>query len=326
MRKLLILLLSAVLLLVGCSDDSSSNADEESSDLSPTSITGVSVGGDDGAKPDVTIDTPVSVDETAVDTLTEGDGDEVAEGDTVVVDYLGLLGRTGEQFDSSYDRGQPAVVTTDGVIPGIEKAVVGQTVGSRVVVAVAPSDGFGPQGQPDAGIEADDTLIFVIDIVAKPEFKPTGIAGVALSDDRQPMLKLDAPVTVDETQVEVLREGDGSVVKPGNEVTVNYVGANGRTGATFESSYASGQPATFTTDGVVKGFAKALEEQKVGSRVVVAMTSEDGYGSAGNPQIGIQGGDPLVFVIDILDTAGAPSESPSESPASPPESPSASPS
>lgn len=320
MRKALLLFFSALLILAGCGDDKESSGATPTSKPDATSITGVAVGGDFGAKPDVSIDTPVSVDETTVETLSEGDGVTIAAGDTVVVDYVGLLGRTGDQFDSSYDRGSPATFSTDGVIPGFAKAVEGQTVGSRVVVAVAPDDGYGPSGGvPDAGIEKDDTLIFVVDIVARPEFKPTGIAGVSLSDDdKQPMLKVDAPpLSVDRTQVEILRKGDGSLVKPGAQVTVDYVGVNGRTGATFDSSYASGQPAVFTTDGVVKGFAKALEGQTVGSRVVVAMTSEDGYGSAGAPAVGIEGGDPLVFFIDILDTEAAPatpSATPSASP------------
>lgn len=309
MRTLFVSLASVLLLATACGDEGGDNADPAANEPAATSISGVSVGGEFGEKPDVSIDTPVSVDETTVDTLTEGEGDEVAAGDTLVADYVGLIGRTGEQFDSSYDRGQPVTFSTDGVIPGLAKAVEGQTVGSRVVVAVAPEDGWGPQGGvPDAGIEQDDTLVFVIDIVERPEPKPTGISGVSVAGDagETPVVVVDAPLPVKETQVEVLSEGDGATVEPGAQVTVNYVGVNARTGATFDSSFDRGQPATFTTDGVVKGFAKALEGQRVGSRVVVAMTSEDGYGSAGNPAIGIEGDDPLVFVIDIIKTAKAP--------------------
>jgi len=306
-RKLLIVLAAAPLLLAACGGDES-GGDDPADSADPTSISGVAVAGDFGATPEVEVDSPVTVEETTVETLSEGEGDTVAAGDTVVVDYVGLLGSTGAQFDSSYERGQPAVFATDAVLPGIAKAIEGKTVGSRVVAAVAPEDGYGPQGGlPDAGIEEDETLVFVLDIVAAPELEESGISGVRLGEyDDQPLLVVDAPLSISKTQVEVLSPGEGPTVEPGAEVTVNYVGVNGGTGATFDSSYQSGQPATFTTTGVVPGFAKALEGQPVGARVVVAMTPEDGYGAAGNPQAGIGPSDPLVFVIDILETRAAP--------------------
>ncbi len=326
MRKSTVLFVLALATVAGCSGGGNSSANPSaSSSPSPTSIAGVAVGGAFGSKPDVSLTTPLTVDQTKVDTLSKGDGGTVAKGDSVVVDYVGVVGRTGTQFDSSYDRGQPATVSTDNLIPGLAKAIDGQTVGSRVVAAVAPSDGYAPQGGiPGAGIGKNDTVVFVVDILAKPAFKPTGIPGVSLGEyNKQPLVDVAAPLTLDRTQVKALSQGKGATVKPGDSVTVNYVGVNGRTGSVFDSSYASGKPATFPTDGVVKGFGKALEGQPVGSRVVVAITSADGYGAAGNPQIGIQGGDPLVFYIDILATKPAPSTPP---PASPPASPSTKPS
>jgi len=299
-RRQLIVLASVLLLLPACGGE---DTDDSASKTDPTSISGVAVGGEFGAAPEVDIDTPITVDATTIDTVSEGDGDTVSEGATVVVDYVAFLGSSGTQFDSSYDRGQPATVSTERVLPGFAEAIEGQTVGSRVVAAVTPEDGYGPKGNPDAGVTGDDVLIFVIDIVAAPELKETGISGVKLGTyNDQPLVVVDAPLSVPETQVEVLSPGDGVRVQPGAEVTVNYVGVNGSTGVVFDSSFASGKPATFTTDGVVPGFAKALEGHVAGERVVVAMTPEDGYGAAGNPQIGIGPSDPLVFYIDILKT------------------------
>ena len=51
------------------------------------------------------------------------------------------------------------------MITGWDKTLVGQKVGSRVVLAVPPKEGYGKQGQPQAGIKGTDTLYFVVDIL-----------------------------------------------------------------------------------------------------------------------------------------------------------------
>ena len=71
-----------------------------------------------------------------------GDGPEVEKGDTVVVQYKGVLWRNGKEFDSSWSREQPFVtaIGQGAVIPGWDKGLVGQTVGSRVML-VDPTQG-----------------------------------------------------------------------------------------------------------------------------------------------------------------------------------------
>jgi peptidylprolyl isomerase len=51
------------------------------------------------------------------------------------------------------------------VVPGFKKALVGQTVGSQVVAVIPPADGYGSDGNSQAGIKGTDTLVFVIDIL-----------------------------------------------------------------------------------------------------------------------------------------------------------------
>jgi FKBP-type peptidyl-prolyl cis-trans isomerase len=82
----------------------------------------------------------------------------------VSVCYLGVDGRDGTVFDSSYERGAPVEFSLDGVVPGFQKAIAGQTVGSTVAVAVTSADGY-PDGQPAAGIQRGDTLVFAIKIL-----------------------------------------------------------------------------------------------------------------------------------------------------------------
>ncbi|WP_234794140.1 FKBP-type peptidyl-prolyl cis-trans isomerase [Mycolicibacterium flavescens] len=116
------------------------------------------------AAPRVDVQTPFSVTETQVQTLQEGDGPVVAPDATVFVCYMGVNGRDGSVFDSSYETGMPVDFPLDGVVPGFQKAIAGQKVGSTVAVAMVPADGY-PEGQPAAGIQPGDTLIFAIKIL-----------------------------------------------------------------------------------------------------------------------------------------------------------------
>jgi len=136
-----------------------------------------------------------------------------------------------------------------------------------------------------------------------PEWTLPGTTGsVAVTgstDATAPLVKLDGPFSVTETQVHTLKPGDGPVVADTATVSVCYMGVNGRDGTVFDSSYQRGEPADFPLTRVVPGFQKAIAGQKVGSTVAVAMTSADGYPD-GQPAAGIQKGDTLVFAIKIL--------------------------
>jgi FKBP-type peptidyl-prolyl cis-trans isomerase len=121
-------------------------------------------GSTDTTAPYVNVDPPFSVTETQVHTLQAGDGPVVADTATVLVCYMGVNGRDGTVFDSSYERGAPVDFPLDGVVAGFQKAIAGQKVGSTVAVAMTSADGY-PDGQPSAGIQPGDTLIFAIKIL-----------------------------------------------------------------------------------------------------------------------------------------------------------------
>jgi peptidylprolyl isomerase len=93
----------------------------------------------------------------------------VAAGQTVVVQYVGAIWRNGYQFDSSWKRKQPFGFTIGAspsqVIAGWDKGLVGQTVGSRVMLVIPPADGYGKTGSPQAHIKGTDTLVFAVDIL-----------------------------------------------------------------------------------------------------------------------------------------------------------------
>ena len=121
-------------------------------------------GSTDTTAPRVKVDAPFSVTETQVHTLHAGDGPVVAGTATVSVCYMGVNGRDGAVFDNSYERGAPVDFPLNGVVPGFQKAIAGQKVGSTVAVAMTSADGY-PDGQPSAGIQKGDSLIFAIKIL-----------------------------------------------------------------------------------------------------------------------------------------------------------------
>jgi len=103
-------------------------------------------------------------------TLIKGTGPVVSKGETVVAQYTGVNWRTGQVFDSSWQRSLPYSfkigASPSQVIPGWDQGLVGQTVGSRVLLVIPPSGAYGTAGQAQAGIKGTDTLVFVVDIIS----------------------------------------------------------------------------------------------------------------------------------------------------------------
>ena len=97
----------------------------------------------------------------------------------------------------------------------------------------------------------------------------------------------------------MIEEGDGAVIKKGDTVTTNYQGTNWNTGEIFDQSYGK-EPLVLPTTSVVEGFGTALVGQKVGTKLVVSIPPEYGYGVEGSSEHELAG-QTLVFVIEILD-------------------------
>lgn len=121
-------------------------------------------------KPAVTVpDTFTDPTELVVQPLIQGEGAAVEAGQNVLVKYTGWL-TDGTQFDSSWDREAPNDVFSfqagaGGVIQGWDQGVLGQQVGSRVLLVIPSELGYGPEGSGDK-IPPDSTLVFVVDILA----------------------------------------------------------------------------------------------------------------------------------------------------------------
>ncbi|WP_336250360.1 FKBP-type peptidyl-prolyl cis-trans isomerase [Stomatohabitans albus] len=108
--------------------------------------------------------------------LVPGDGQEVPPGATVTVNYKGVSWVNGGQvFDSSFERGEPITFPLDQVIPGWRDGLVGQKVNGRRLLIIPPNMGYGAQS-PTPAIAPNDTLVFVVDLLAVESGQPAGDA------------------------------------------------------------------------------------------------------------------------------------------------------
>lgn len=126
---------------------------------------GVVVDGPDGAKPMITLPGgPPPADLVIIDII-EGNGVQVPIGATVTTHYVGLSwANDGAQFDASWDRGTPIQFPLAGVIQGWTDGIPGMRVGGRRLLVIPPGLGYGAQS-PTPAIAANDTLVFVIDMI-----------------------------------------------------------------------------------------------------------------------------------------------------------------
>ncbi|MDR3068520.1 MAG: FKBP-type peptidyl-prolyl cis-trans isomerase [Cellulomonas sp.] len=101
-----------------------------------------------------------------VQVLVPGTGDAVEAGQDIEVHYLGQSWGGGV-FDTSYDRGETISfpIGVGKVIAGWDQGLVGQQIGSRLLLSIPSHLGYGDRGVPQAGIRGGDTLVFVVDIV-----------------------------------------------------------------------------------------------------------------------------------------------------------------
>jgi peptidylprolyl isomerase len=120
----------------------------------------------DRDKPEV--DFPGEEPPTALVTEDEvvGTGAEAVRGRTVVAHYVGVAWSTGEEFDASWNRGEPLAfrLGVGQVIAGWDQGIAGMRVGGRRRLVVPPALGYGDRGAGSA-IAPEETLIFVVDLV-----------------------------------------------------------------------------------------------------------------------------------------------------------------
>jgi FKBP-type peptidyl-prolyl cis-trans isomerase len=308
--------LLAVLALAACGSSSSSSS------AAADNYKKVTVTGDFNKAPKVTIPKEAGSGPLYTKTLIQGTGATFSSASTqaLIGNYIAYdwSGTTSKELGSSYTVGTPSVFAGN-LLVGLQKALVGQKLGSRVLAVIPPAQAFGTAGNTSDGIGKSDTLVFVVDMIST---FPTSLSAKQTSNgggklptvtpatkaNTSPTIKIPAKVTAPKTlESQVLIKGTGAKVQADQFVAVQYTGVNWRTGTVFDSSYNDGGVQTFqlTTStssggGLIPGMVTGLVGQTVGSRVLLVIPPADGYGSTGVSQAGIEGTDDLVFVVDIL--------------------------
>jgi peptidylprolyl isomerase len=102
--------------------------------------------------------------ELIIEDLEVGDGTEAGPGQTVKVHYAGIDFETGEQFDSSWDRGESIEFRLKGLIVGWQEGIPGMKVGGRRKLTIPPEMAYGSAGSGHR--LSGKTLVFIIDLLA----------------------------------------------------------------------------------------------------------------------------------------------------------------
>jgi peptidylprolyl isomerase len=307
-------LLLAVLLLAGCTTQASEETGVTTTDLAAVKVTGAQ-----GKKPSVDVQAPFAATKTTRRVLVNGSGRLVAPGQRVTVDFLGVNGTDNREFTTTYGLASSTFTLDAGVsLKGVVSGLTGVTVGSRVLIAVPPVDGYGTVGNPTAGIGPTDTMVLVVDVKSAEKVltratgkavKPAaGLPKVTLDRKTgEPSIKIPGGKPPEQLVSQVLIQGSGSVVKRGDTMIAHYVASNWRTGKVYDSRWSLTAPPYFVMgDGkVLAGWDEGLLGKRVGSQVMLILPPEKAFGAAGKPENGIRGTDTVVIVVDILDSAQA---------------------
>jgi peptidylprolyl isomerase len=251
------------------------------------------------------------------ETLTEGDGEELKGQDDVLAHLWIGNGYSQKTAFSTYEDEKAELLTVNNQLPEFLAGVRDAKVGTRLAVTASAKDAFGEQGNSGLGIANKDTVIVIIDLVSKVLDKPEGEESEA--PDWMPKAKFRDGVikgfdftgtpepTADLRRVQLIK-GTGPRVKKGQTIAVRYLGQAFGEDKPFDENFGDtgdGAPTTFSigTGAVIKGWDQGLEGVPVGSRVVLEIPSDLGYGAEGSPDSGIPKDATLVFMIDILAAA-----------------------
>lgn len=307
-------LAAALLLLAGCS-----SSGKKAAAATPGETLGV--------RPVITVPAGQPDGKLGVKVKIAGDGPKVTDGSVLVLQFAAKLWRDGTDLGSSYDKHDQPVVQIEGdnqgkyqMLEGWVQGLKGQAAGSRVELTVPPALGFGAQGTTDGkiAIKGTDTLIFDIDIIGVlPSLQADIPAGTGvLNDASLPTVSTDVGTADPKVAIPAGKQppgtavykpvivGKGKKVAAGDTVVVQYEGLLWRTGQIFDSSFSKSKqifPTQIGVGAVVPGWDEGLINQTVGSRMLLVVPPDKGYGSNGNPSAGIQPTDTMVFVVDIVD-------------------------
>jgi peptidylprolyl isomerase len=332
-RRLAALVLVPALMVTAaaCGDDKGDSKSKSSPSPSPSSTaktvdvspTGqVTAGKAIGTAPDIKVPAGEPPKELKTEVLTEGTGPVVNIVDLANVNYEGVAWKTRKIFDSSFERGQPTEFPLTGVVDGWGQGIAGKKIGSRLLITIPPELGYGEKGSGE-DIGPNETLVFVVDVlgvkpgVAKGEPTkniPAELPKVKLDGDKPTGITVPAGAKPPaQPVVQNLIDGAGAEVKAGDGVYAQYAtylwdGAKQLSNTHYPASPAEKKPLgvqPMQEGQTMAGLMDAVKGKKVGSRLLVVLPPDKGFGAEGKPEAGIPPNATTVWVIDVIDAQAA---------------------
>lgn len=296
---------------------SSTTADPAASQASTAGLTDVKVAPGTGtAAPTITLGkTPFTVPGPRHRVVRPGTGATITAQDKVIAKYLLVNGRDGKPRATMWT-GKEVTLPMEQ-IPQFAP-LVGQKVGTQMLLALPAAEAVGPQGDAKLDVKADDTLLYLLEAVSAsapltqaqgtpvpPKAGlPTVTMGKTPKDPATFTLPKGNPPTT--TVAQPLIVGKGPRVTSGQTVRVSYTGVTWREpNSPFD--YSGKTPEGYAefpvgTGSLIKAWDENLVGQTVGTRLLLIVPPADGYGAKGSGDK-IRGTDTLVFVLDILDAS-----------------------
>lgn len=314
--------------LAACGEDAAEGAE---------GFDAVEVSGEFGTTPEFDFSDTLVSGEEQQETLIEGEGPEIAEGDQVAVQLTVADGFSREVVIDSHSETEPGFFVTVGeeaadpqvagdLLAGYvgDHIEPGMTVGTRFAITVGVDEAFPDYvtAFTDYEIGNADGLVLVADL--------TGTAADAVEGKAQPgprwapeiVEKKGVPARLDFTgvpepsgklRVATLIQGDGPELTAGTGAMVDYLGQVYEGAKPFDESFSAErtltaavgkdvEPITSTVTPVIEGWAQGLVGVEVGSRVIIEIPPDLGYGKKGQGE-DIPGGSTLYFVVDVLGVA-----------------------
>ncbi|MFV0633764.1 FKBP-type peptidyl-prolyl cis-trans isomerase [Demequina sp.] len=307
---------ATTLLLAGCSDSAEPESDATSG--SPSAESGdfgsaadvatleqITWTEDESGVPTLEFETPGSVSAASTRIVNEGEGDLIEAGDIIQVSYTIVDGSDGSELYSTYSYEAPEYLNVEENLfdPELYNAFLAATPGSDIIYAsVGTTSTSEEESTVLMALTVDAVMADVPESATGTEVEPTteGLPTVTFGEG-DPTISFEGATESEELVAETLIQGEGAPLEQGDVVAVNYTGWLWD-GETFDSSWSRGYPAAFEfVEGMlIDGWIQGLEGVNIGSRVLLVIPSDLGYGDEGNSSI--PGGSTLVFVVDLLDT------------------------
>jgi len=235
-----------------------------------------------------------------------GSGVTPTADDFVTVHYAGRL-IDGNEFDSSYKRGEPATFPAGRLIKGWTEALTMMKVGDKWELTIPAELAYGEAGAGGV-IPGNATLVFDVELLAiKSEAevrKEAEAAADAFKNEQLAFLENNAKhegvsVTESGLQYRVIEAGKGEKSPSAtSDVTVHYAGKL-IDGSEFDSSYKRGAPASFPLNGVIGGWTEGLQLMKEGDKFEFFIPYELGYGARGSGR-NIPPFATLIFTVELI--------------------------